>query len=46
MLTVRLVVAGFGPFVPMGGFAFDRVALRAVHAEPRDARGSRCSGSA
>jgi uncharacterized membrane protein YbhN (UPF0104 family) len=31
MLTVRLVLAGFGPFVPAGGFAFDRRALRAVN---------------
>jgi uncharacterized membrane protein YbhN (UPF0104 family) len=38
MLTVRLVVAGFGPFVPMGGFAFDRLALRAVHYSRRRAR--------
>jgi uncharacterized membrane protein YbhN (UPF0104 family) len=38
MLTVRLVVAGFGPFVPMGGFAFDRLALRAVHSSRRRAR--------
>ncbi len=30
LLTMRLVVAGFGAFVPMGGFAFDRVALRAA----------------
>jgi len=37
-LTIRLVVAGFGPFVPMGGFAFDRLALRAVHHNPRGAR--------
>jgi hypothetical protein len=35
MLTVRLVVAGFGPAVPMGGFAFDRLALRAVHRSRR-----------
>jgi uncharacterized membrane protein YbhN (UPF0104 family) len=38
MLTIRIVVAGFGPFVPMGGFAFDRLALRAVHNSPRNAR--------
>jgi uncharacterized membrane protein YbhN (UPF0104 family) len=38
LLTVRLVVAGFGPFVPMGGFAFDRLALRAVHRSRRRAR--------
>jgi uncharacterized membrane protein YbhN (UPF0104 family) len=38
MLTVRLVVAGFGPFVPMGGFAFDRRALRAVRYSARRAR--------
>jgi uncharacterized membrane protein YbhN (UPF0104 family) len=38
MLTVRLVVAGFGPFVPMGGFAFDRRALAAASYSPRRAR--------
>jgi uncharacterized membrane protein YbhN (UPF0104 family) len=38
MLTVRLVVAGFGPFVPLGGFSFDRLALRAVHRSRRGAR--------
>jgi uncharacterized membrane protein YbhN (UPF0104 family) len=38
MLTVRLVVAGFGPFAPLGGFSFDRRALRAVHRSRRDAR--------
>jgi uncharacterized membrane protein YbhN (UPF0104 family) len=38
MLSVRLVVAGFGPFVALGGFAFDRRALRAVHESPRRAR--------
>jgi hypothetical protein len=38
MLTVRLVVAGFGPFVPMGGFSFDRLALRAAHYSRRRAR--------
>ena len=38
MLTIRLVVAGFGPFVPLGGFSFDRQALRAVHRSRRDAR--------
>jgi uncharacterized membrane protein YbhN (UPF0104 family) len=38
MLTVRLVLAGFGPFVPLGGFAFDRLALRAVHRSRRHAR--------
>jgi uncharacterized membrane protein YbhN (UPF0104 family) len=37
-LTVRLVVAGFGPFVPMGGFAFDRRALMAADYSPRRAR--------
>jgi uncharacterized membrane protein YbhN (UPF0104 family) len=37
-LTVRLVVAGFGPFAPLGGFSFDRQALRAVHRSRRDAR--------
>jgi uncharacterized membrane protein YbhN (UPF0104 family) len=38
MLTVRLVVAGFGPFVPLGGFSFDRAALRSVHRSRREAR--------
>jgi uncharacterized membrane protein YbhN (UPF0104 family) len=38
MLTVRLVVAGFGPSVPMGGFALDRLALSAVHHSRRRAR--------
>lgn len=38
MLTVRLVVAGFGPFVPLGGFAFDRLALESVHESNRRAR--------
>jgi uncharacterized membrane protein YbhN (UPF0104 family) len=38
MLTVRLVLAGFGPFVPAGGFSFDRRALRAVHHSSRWAR--------
>jgi uncharacterized membrane protein YbhN (UPF0104 family) len=37
-LTVRLVVAGFGPFAPLGGFSFDRHALRAVHRSRREAR--------
>ncbi|HEX3911254.1 MAG TPA: lysylphosphatidylglycerol synthase transmembrane domain-containing protein [Solirubrobacteraceae bacterium] len=37
MLTVRLVVAGFGPFVPLGGFSFDRQALRSVHSSRREA---------
>jgi uncharacterized membrane protein YbhN (UPF0104 family) len=38
LLAVRLVVAGFGPFVPLGGFSFDRRALRAVHSSRRSAR--------
>jgi uncharacterized membrane protein YbhN (UPF0104 family) len=38
LLTVRLVVAGFGPFVPLGGFSFDRHALSAVHRSRREAR--------
>jgi uncharacterized membrane protein YbhN (UPF0104 family) len=38
VLTLRLVLAGFGPFVPAGGFAFDRLALRAVHHSRRWAR--------
>jgi uncharacterized membrane protein YbhN (UPF0104 family) len=38
MLAVRLVVAGFGPFVPLGGFSFDRRALAAVHRNHREAR--------
>jgi len=37
LLTIRLVVAGFGPFAAMGGFAFDRRALRAVHQSARRA---------
>jgi uncharacterized membrane protein YbhN (UPF0104 family) len=37
-LTIRLVVAGFGPFVALGGFALDRRALRAVHRDDRVAR--------
>lgn len=37
-LAIRLVVAGFGPFVPLGGFSFDRSALRAVHTSRRTAR--------
>jgi uncharacterized membrane protein YbhN (UPF0104 family) len=37
-LTVRLVVAGFGPFVALGGFALDRRALGAVHDDDRAAR--------
>jgi uncharacterized membrane protein YbhN (UPF0104 family) len=37
-LTVRLVVAGFGPFVPLGGFSFDRRALSAVHRTTRETR--------
>jgi uncharacterized membrane protein YbhN (UPF0104 family) len=38
ILAIRLVVAGFGPFVPLGGFSFDRQALRAVHRSRRAAR--------
>jgi hypothetical protein len=38
VLAIRLVVAGFGPFVPLGGFSFDRQALRAVHSSRRAAR--------
>jgi uncharacterized membrane protein YbhN (UPF0104 family) len=38
MLVIRLVVAGFGPFVPLGGFSFDRQALRSVHSSRREAR--------
>jgi uncharacterized membrane protein YbhN (UPF0104 family) len=38
LLTVRLVVAGFGPFVALGGFSFDRHALSAVHRSRREAR--------
>jgi uncharacterized membrane protein YbhN (UPF0104 family) len=37
-LVVRLVVAGFGPFVPLGGFSFDRRALGSVHRSRREAR--------
>jgi uncharacterized membrane protein YbhN (UPF0104 family) len=38
VLAVHLVVAGFGPFVPLGGFSFDRRALGAVHSSRREAR--------
>jgi uncharacterized membrane protein YbhN (UPF0104 family) len=38
MLTIRIVVAGFGPFVPLGGFAFDRRAIRSVGEDARSAR--------
>jgi uncharacterized membrane protein YbhN (UPF0104 family) len=38
VLSIRLVVAGFGPFIPLGGFAFDRQALRAVNASRRTVR--------
>jgi uncharacterized membrane protein YbhN (UPF0104 family) len=38
MLAIRLVVAGFGPFVPLGGFAFDRQALRSVNRSRRMVR--------
>jgi uncharacterized membrane protein YbhN (UPF0104 family) len=38
MLVVRLVVAGFGPFVPLGGFSFDRRAIGTVHRSRREAR--------
>jgi uncharacterized membrane protein YbhN (UPF0104 family) len=38
LLTIRLVVAGFGPFVALGGFSFDRHALSAVHRSRREAR--------
>lgn len=38
MLTIRLVLAGFGPFVPQGGFGLDRMALRSVHRSRRRAR--------
>jgi uncharacterized membrane protein YbhN (UPF0104 family) len=38
LLAIQLVVAGFGPFVPLGGFSFDRRALRAVHSSRRSAR--------
>jgi len=38
MLTIRLVLAGFGPFVPQGGFGLDRLALRSVHRSARRAR--------
>ncbi|HEV2974163.1 MAG TPA: lysylphosphatidylglycerol synthase transmembrane domain-containing protein [Solirubrobacteraceae bacterium] len=38
VLSLRLVVAGFGPFVLLGGFSFDRQALRAVHSSRRSAR--------
>jgi uncharacterized membrane protein YbhN (UPF0104 family) len=38
LLTARLVVAGFGAFVALGGFSFDRHALAAVHRSRREAR--------
>jgi uncharacterized membrane protein YbhN (UPF0104 family) len=38
MLAIRLVVAGFGPFVPLGGFSFDRQALSAVSSSRRVVR--------
>ncbi len=38
ILAIRLVVAGFGPFIPLGGFAFDRQALRGVNASRRTVR--------
>jgi uncharacterized membrane protein YbhN (UPF0104 family) len=38
VLTIRIVVAGFGPFVPLGGFSLDRQALRAVHRSRRKVR--------
>jgi uncharacterized membrane protein YbhN (UPF0104 family) len=38
VLAMRIVVAGFGPFVLMGGFAFDRRALRAANYSRRRAR--------
>jgi uncharacterized membrane protein YbhN (UPF0104 family) len=37
-LTITLVVAGFGPFVTLGGFALDREALTEVHGDERAAR--------
>jgi uncharacterized membrane protein YbhN (UPF0104 family) len=37
-LAVQLVVAGFGPFVALGGFSLDRRVLRAVHRNDRVAR--------
>jgi uncharacterized membrane protein YbhN (UPF0104 family) len=37
-LAVRLVVAGFGPFVPFGGFSFDRRALGAARSSRRRVR--------
>ena len=38
ILAIRLVVAGFGPFIPLGGFAFDRQALRSVNRSRRTVR--------
>jgi uncharacterized membrane protein YbhN (UPF0104 family) len=38
VLAIQLVVAGFGPFVPLGGFSFDRRMLGTVHRSRRDAR--------
>jgi uncharacterized membrane protein YbhN (UPF0104 family) len=37
-MAARVVIAGFGPFVPLGGFAFDRRVLRSVHRSRREAR--------
>jgi uncharacterized membrane protein YbhN (UPF0104 family) len=36
-LTLRAVVAGFGPFAPGGGFALDKRLLHAVHDDERGA---------
>lgn len=38
-LVATLVIAGFGPVVPGGGFALDRRALNAVHEDEREAMG-------
>lgn len=38
VFAIRLVVAGFGPFIPLGGFAFDRQALRSINASRRTVR--------
>ncbi len=36
-LLATLVIAGFAPLIPGGGFAFDRRALHAVHKDEREA---------
>lgn len=38
VMSIRLVVAGFGPFQALGGFALDRKVREAVGADEREAR--------